>query len=96
MWLCLAEGLQALAGLICSPLDMYFGSLWFPFGNLGGCKRDLERDLEGPIVLSSGHPKGLGVDVQPVSLTMMTVAYRPQEGKESEPQHSDSSVSRNQ
>lgn len=81
MWLCLAEGFQALAGLICSPLDVSFGSLWFLFGNFGGYERDLEMDLEGLIVLSSGHPKGLGVDVQPVSLTMMTAAYTPQEGK---------------
>lgn len=49
--------------------------------NFGGCGRDLEMSLQGLIDLSSEHPKGRGVDVQSVLLTMMTTAGRPQEGR---------------
>lgn len=49
-------------------------------GNLEGCGKDLEIGLEDLMVLSSGHQKGLGGDVQSIPLKMMTAACTPPEG----------------
>lgn len=43
--------------------------------------KEFPNGRRGLVVLSSGHPKGLGVDVPSVLLTMMTAACKPQEGR---------------